>query len=385
MEKGEPSRLPLAQPKHAAYAGLRQECLEPFPDAASRGKRPRDFLESLRCGSGSSFSFAGGARRLGAALDVTLAIQARGLTRRFGAVLAVDSIDLEIEEGETFALLGPNGAGKTTFISMLCTLTRPSGGTAVVGGFDVARESLKVRRTIGIVFQEPSLDDLLTGAENLRLHCLLYGVPPREIEGRVERMLRMVGLKGREGERVRGYSGGMKRRLEIARGLIHRPRILFLDEPTLGLDPVSRRAVWDHIREMKAAEKTTIILTTHYMEEADGLSDRVALIDRGRIREMGSPEELKRRVGGDIVRLRGRVAPRDFAGLDFIREMTHEDGGVRLAVDDAPRRLKALLDRCPAASEVEVRRTTLEDVFLKFAGRPLKNGEDAPGTDEEVR
>jgi ABC-2 type transport system ATP-binding protein len=299
------------------------------------------------------------------------AIETRGLLKRYGALTAVDGVDLIVPEGEVLALLGPNGAGKTTFISMLCTLIRPTAGTALVAGHDVGEESLAVRRSIGIVFQEPSVDDLLTGRENLSIHSMLYGVPHREIPGRIERMLETVGLSDRADDLVRAYSGGMRRRLEIARGLIHEPRILFLDEPTLGLDPASRQAVWAHIRKLKARSGATILLTTHYMEEADDLSDRVAIIDQGRIRELGTPEELKRKVGGDIVFLKGPMGPEAFAGLDFVKEVVQEEGRLRLTVQDAPRRLKSLLDLCPSLEEVEVRRVTLDDVFLKFTGRQI--------------
>jgi ABC-2 type transport system ATP-binding protein len=262
---------------------------------------------------------------------------------------------------------------------MLCTLVKPTSGRAWVAGHDVVARELDVRRSIGIVFQEPSVDDLLTGRENLYLHSMLYGVPRREISVRMERLLELVGLGERAGDLVRTYSGGMRRRLEIARGLIHEPRVLFLDEPTLGLDPASHRAVWGHIRELHGRMGTTIILTTHYLEEADGLADRVAIIDLGRIREQGTPEELKRKVGGDIVRLKGGPRPEDFVGLDFVHEAVWEDGGCRLTVQDAPRHLKELLARCPNVTEVEVRRVSLDDVFLKFTGRAIAGeaGEDS--------
>lgn len=312
------------------------------------------------------------------------AILTQKLTKRFEALTAVDGLDMAIEEGEVFALLGPNGAGKTTFISMLCTLIKPTSGSALVAGHDIIREGLEVRRKIGIVFQEPSVDDLLTGRENLELHSLLYGVPRREITSRIERLMNLVGLHDRAGSLVRTYSGGMRRRLEIARGLIHEPKILFLDEPTLGLDPASRQAVWGYIRELKDRSGTTVILTTHYMEEADDLSDRVAIIDRGRIREMGSADELKAKVGGDIVVLKGDVNPEVFARLDFVTGVTREEEGLRLTVNDAPKRLKTILDLCPALDAVEVRRVTLEDVFLKFTGRQIREEEGSDTIFERI-
>jgi ABC-2 type transport system ATP-binding protein len=315
--------------------------------------------------------------------DAPAAIETTGLTKRFGDLVAVDAVDLAIPEGEVFALLGPNGAGKTTFISMLCTLVKPSSGTARVAGHDIVTEGLAVRKNIGIVFQEPSVDDLLSGRENLQLHSMLYGVPRREISGRIEAMLAIVGLSERGDDRVRTYSGGMRRRLEIARGLIHEPRILFLDEPTLGLDPASRQAVWGYVRELRRRAGTTIILTTHYMEEADSLAQRVGIIDRGRIVELGTPDELKRKVGGDVVLLKGGVVTADaeaFAGLDYVKEVLQEDGGLRLTVADAPRHLKALLDRCPAVAEVQVRRVTLDDVFMKFTGRQMRDDEGGEDT-----
>ncbi len=303
------------------------------------------------------------------------AIQTFGLTKRFDGLVAVDGIDLTVPEGEVFALLGPNGAGKTTLISMLCTLVKPTSGSALVAGHDIVSASLEVRRHIGIVFQEPSVDDLLTGRENLSLHSMLYGVPRREIPDRIERMLAAVGLTDRADDLVRTYSGGMRRRLEIARGLIHEPRILFLDEPTLGLDPASRRAVWSHIRDLKKRVGATIMLTTHYMEEADDLADRVAIIDRGRIRELGTANELKRKVGGDIVVLKADVGPEAFAGLDFVKEALRQDDTLRLTVPDAHLHLKAILDRCPSIAEVQVRRVTLDDVFLKFTGHQIRDEE----------
>jgi ABC-2 type transport system ATP-binding protein len=302
------------------------------------------------------------------------AIITTDLTKRFGALTAVDAINLEIREGEVFGLLGPNGAGKTTLINLLSTLLKATSGTALVAGRDITREPLEVRRNIGIVFQEPSVDDLLTGRENLKLHSLLYGVPRAEINGRIDAMLELVRLTARADSFVKTYSGGMRRRLEIARGLIHRPKVLFLDEPTLGLDPASRKDVWTYIRGLKEAGDTTIILTTHYMEEADSLSDRIGIIDQGHIIELDTPDALKRKVGQDIVYL--TCAPgtlEKVRNLPFISEGIEEDGRIRLTLDDSGRNLQALLKAAGDVEEVEVRRVTLDDVFLKFAGRQIKD------------
>jgi ABC-2 type transport system ATP-binding protein len=248
-----------------------------------------------------------------------LSVEVSDLHKNFGSLAAVDGVSFEVEEGEVFGFLGPNGAGKTTTINILCTLLRPTSGHATVAGYDVETQRNEVRQSIGLVFQDPSLDDQLTAIENLRFHAHVYNVPGDVRSKRIEEVLRMVELWDRRKAVVKTYSGGMKRRLEIARGLLHTPKILFLDEPTLGLDPASRQAVWGYVREMRQRAGTTIILTTHYMEEADSLSERVAIIDRGRIVELGTADELKRRVGGDVVLLKGDVGPEAFVGLDFVK------------------------------------------------------------------
>jgi ABC-2 type transport system ATP-binding protein len=314
------------------------------------------------------------------------AIVTSNLVKRYAEVTAVDGVSLEIPEGEVFGLLGPNGAGKTTLISMLSTLVKPTSGTAVVAGRDINREPLEVRRNIGIVFQEPSVDDLLTGRENLYLHSMLYGVPRAEIPGRIDRMLEMVKLTDRAGSLVKTYSGGMRRRLEIARGLIHKPRILFLDEPTLGLDPASRKAVWSHIRELRAAHNTTIILTTHYMEEADSLADRIGIINRGKIIELGTPDALKRKVGRDLVFVTGALNETAVRALPFVQSVECEGGRYKISIEDSGVNLQALLNAGGRIDEVEVRRVTLDDVFLKFAGQQISDDaeEHAEGIFERV-
>ena len=314
------------------------------------------------------------------------AIITDNLVKRYAEVTAVNGVSLEIPEGEVFGLLGPNGAGKTTLISMLATLVRPTSGTALVAGRDIIKEPLEVRRNIGIVFQEPSVDDLLTARENLQLHSMLYGVPRREIAPRIEQFLKLVNLSDRADSLVKTYSGGMRRRLEIARGLIHGPKILFLDEPTLGLDPASRKAVWTHIRELKERHNTTIILTTHYMEEADSLADRIGIINQGRIIELDTPEALKRKVGQDLVFLKGEIDADALRALPFVKTVERENGHYKISIEDSGANLQALLNAGGRITGVEVRRVTLDDVFLKFAGQQITDDaeEKAEGIFERI-
>ena len=314
------------------------------------------------------------------------AIKTENLVKRYAEVTAVDGVSLEIQEGEVFGLLGPNGAGKTTLISMLSTLVRPTSGTALVAGCDINKEPLAVRRNIGIVFQEPSVDDLLTARENLYLHSMLYGMPRREIGPKIDQMLALVKLSDRAESLVKTFSGGMRRRLEIARGLIHSPKILFLDEPTLGLDPASRKAVWTHIRELKEAHNTTIILTTHYMEEADSLADRIAIINRGKIIELDTPEALKRKVGQDLVFIKGELDEAAVRALPFVKSVERENSRFKISIEDSGANLQALLNAGGKIDEVEVRRVTLDDVFLKFAGQQITDDaeEKAEGIFERI-
>ena len=220
-------------------------------------------------------------------------LEAHELTKTFGELKAVDRVSFQVKRGEVFAFLGPNGAGKTTTIRMLTTLLRPTSGEVRVGGHDPTRNADAVRRTIGIVFQDPSIDDELTAWENLEFHGVLYHVPRAVREERMERLLKMVGLWDRRDDLLRTYSGGMRRRLEIARGLLHHPAVLFLDEPTLGLDPQTRHQMWEQIRALNESEAVTVFFSTHYMEEAERAATRVAIIDHGRIVAEGTPQELK--------------------------------------------------------------------------------------------
>src|SRR5208337_2668226 len=232
---------------------------------------------------------------------MTYMIEARGLTKKFGSLTAVDNISFQVEKGEVFGLLGPNGAGKSTTLSMLCTILKPTSGTALVNGFDVAKNPSQVRKSIGIVFQDPSIDDKLTGRENLEMHADLYGVPKDQVKDRIDNVLKLVELEDRADSYMNTYSSGMRRRLEIARSLIHYPKVLFLDEPTIGLDPQSRDHIWSYIRELIKREDITIILTTHYMEEADKLCGRIAIVDHGKIVAMDTPKKLKEQLGGETI------------------------------------------------------------------------------------
>ncbi len=308
-------------------------------------------------------------------------IEIKELTKRFEDFTAVDKISISIAEGEIFGLLGPNGAGKTTTISMLSTLIIPSSGKAFVAGHDVIKEPLKVRENIGIVFQEPSVDDLLTGRENLELHALLYGMDSKVAKERIDEMLELVELTDRADDLVRAYSGGMRRRLEIARGLLHMPKILFLDEPTLGLDPASRRNIWKYIEKVTKEKNITTILTTHYLEEADALCDQIAIIDKGKIVIQGTSDQLKGTIGEDVVRIKGKVDKSKFEKMKCVKKVTFEKEGkhVDLVVENAAKNLQKILSYVGEIDSVEVRRVSLDDVFLHYTGHSIneENGKDS--------
>jgi ABC-2 type transport system ATP-binding protein len=288
-------------------------------------------------------------------------------------IVAVDNISFEIEEGEVFGLLGPNGAGKTTTLSMLATLVKPTSGTAEINGFDILKESHEVRKSIGIVFQNPSSDDLLTGYENLELHGLLYGLSKDSREKRIKNVLDLVDMSGRQNDLVKKYSGGMRRRVELARGLLHDPKILFLDEPTLGLDPQTREHIWNYIERLVKEKKVTVILTTHYMDEADRLCDRVAIIDFGKIIVLETPEKLKRDLGGEIIRLKIKKPNlQKVKKLKYVENISRLNDTVSLTVRDANRHLQEILKVIGKVESVESRSRTLNDVFLHYTGREFR-------------
>ena len=304
-------------------------------------------------------------------------IETSKLTKRFGKIHAVDNLSLKIEEGEVFGLLGPNGAGKTTTIKMLSTLLQPSSGRATVNGFDITKSPSKVRESIGIVFQEPSSDELLSGYENLKLHSMIYGLQGGQVEKRIDDALALVELSDRRNDLVKTYSGGMRRRLEIARGLLHEPKVLFLDEPTLGLDPRGRETMWGYVKRLVTELNMTILLTTHYMEEADELADRICIIDHGKAVDVDSPDALKARVGGDLVTITSSPLPdgKLLGKLKFVKGVEKKDGKLLITVDDAAANLQELLAKIGKVGCVEVRSPTLNDVFIKFTGRELEQAE----------
>ena len=301
-------------------------------------------------------------------------IEVEHLVKRFGPLVAVNDISFEVEEGEVFGFLGPNGAGKTTTINILCTLMKPTAGKARLNGFDVSREQNQVRNSLGLVFQDPSLDIRLTALQNLRFHAFVYNIPGSVAKKRIEEMLRMVDLWERRNEEVRVYSGGMRRRLEIARGLLHHPKVLFLDEPTLGLDPQTRNHIWTHIAELRREQNITIFLTTHYMDEAE-VADRIAVIDYGKIVALDTPESLKRGVGGDVIALK---TENDEQAQEEIRrqhgiEGKRDSDGLVFEVANGEEFIPLLVGRLETSiRSVSMRRPTLDDVFLKLTGHEIR-------------
>jgi ABC-2 type transport system ATP-binding protein len=310
-----------------------------------------------------------------------VAINIEKLTRRFDKLTAVDSVDLVIKKGELFGLLGPNGAGKTTMISMLCTILRPSSGSAKVWGYDIVKEQDSVRKSIGIVFQDQSLDDNLTGTENLQFHGRLYKVPKKTMNERMSELLDLMGLSDRADDLVKTYSGGMRRRLEIARGLLHHPKVLFLDEPTLGLDPQTRRHIWEYIQKLNESEGVTMLLTTHYMDEADYLCDRIAIIDYGNIVVLDSPSNLKQTLGGDVISLattsKDEKLKEDLLKIENVTSVDFVKDAIRLTSSKGdiliPKAMDVIREHNVEVKSVSLHAPTLEDVFIKYTGRRLRD------------
>lgn len=312
---------------------------------------------------------------------MTIAIQVQDLTKTFNELVAVNHISFEIQQGEIFGLLGPNGAGKTTTLSMLATMQQPTSGSAIIHGKEIGKDEDGVRKAIGIVFQDQSLDEELTATENMDFHGRLYRIPSAIRKQRIDDLLRLVELYERKNDIVKTFSGGMRRRLEIARGLLHHPSVLFLDEPTLGLDPQTRNHLWNYIASLSAEKNITIILTTHYMEEADRLCDRIAIIDQGSIIALDTPENLKNGIGGDII----TISTPDFTLASevltqpWITRLEIFPEEVRISLQDAEKHISEIITtlnqyQIPVSS-VSIHKPTLEDVFLAYTGKRIRDEE----------
>jgi ABC-2 type transport system ATP-binding protein len=306
-------------------------------------------------------------------------IETRKLVKKFGDLTAVNGVDLKISEGEIFGLLGPNGAGKTTILSILSCMLLPTSGEAYVNGFNCVKQVQQVRESIGIVFQDPAIDDNLTGRENMEIHAMLYDVPSKLAKQRIDEALELVELTDRSKNLVKTYSGGMRRRLEIARGLVHRPKVLFLDEPTIGLDPQTRAKIWDYIESLAKQEKMTIIITTHYMDEADRLCDRVAIIDLGEIKAEGSPGELKKQLGGDVITVKTRSInklAKMASKLDFVKSVNKTADSVKMNVENGEKYITdvacSVKEQGIPVESLTLHEPTLNDVFLFYTGKEIR-------------
>ncbi len=313
-------------------------------------------------------------------------VETHNLVKKFGDVVAVNGVDIKVKPSEIFGLLGPNGAGRTTTIHILSCMLKPTSGEAYVNGYDVMKHPDQVRKSIGIVFQDPALDDRLTGRENMEIHGMLYNVPRKVLKPRIDAALELVELKDRSNYLVRTYSGGMRRRLEIARSLIHTPKILFLDEPTIGLDPQTRERIWEYIEEMAKEEEITIILTTHYMEEADKLCDRVAIIDFGEIKAEGTPEELKKQLGGDVITVKTKKVKElnnAVSGFEFVKSVKGTSDGLKITLMNGEEHITDVActarDNGISVESLVLHEPTLNDVFLHYTGREIRE-EEASGS-----
>ena len=308
-------------------------------------------------------------------------IRVEHLVKKYGPLTAVNDISFTVEEGTIFGFLGPNGAGKTTTINILCTLLKPSSGSAAIAGHDCMADPSEVRKAIGIVFQDTTLDKDLTAYENLLFHAYLYNVPKNEMKGRIREALIFVDLYDRRDDLVKKFSGGMKRRLEVARGLIHRPRVLFLDEPTLGLDPQSRSNLWEFITELPKQHNVTIFMTTHYMEEAE-VCDRIAIIDNGKIISSGTPDELKKIIGGDVISMTTTDNVMARKEIEDILKLEVVEKGSELYLTCGrgdtciPELIRSLGDK---VISVKIQRPTLNDVFLQLTGKTIRDEENSSG------
>ncbi|MBI4978628.1 MAG: ATP-binding cassette domain-containing protein [Spirochaetes bacterium] len=315
------------------------------------------------------------------------AIEVDTLTRKFGKAVAVDGISFSVAKGEIFGFLGPNGAGKTTTINVLSTLLKPTSGKASIMGHDIRKERDQVRRSIGVVFQEPALDGRLTGAENLSFHAMMYGMKSAERKARMKEVLELVELTDQANKKVDAYSGGMKRRLEIARGLMHHPEVLFLDEPTIGLDAQTRRHIWEYVKKLNAETGITMMLTTHYMEEADFLAHRILIIDHGKIVALDTPKALKDVLGGDVVELLVEDKADKLLACckvtKWIRSSSKHEDTVRLTMQTAEKRIPDIMKLATAAgatvSSVTMHKPSLDDVFMHFTGKAIREADAAVG------
>ena len=307
-------------------------------------------------------------------------ISVKNLVKKYKDVTAVDGITLEVKKGEVFGFLGPNGAGKTTTIKMLVTLLRPSEGTAYIDGHDIRKEQDKVRSKIGVVFQTPALDDQLTGRENLDFHARMYGMKSEKRKRKIKEVLNLVGLENKADTLVKNYSGGMRRRLEIARGLMHSPEILFLDEPTLGLDPQTRRSIWDYIKKLNKEKGVTIFLTTHYMEEAESLCERVAIIDYGKIITVGPPGKLMNKIGRGVIHIscsETRKLAKILSKKDWVESIKLHNSTLTIGTKNVEKRLTEIVKLCKGSEikSLDIRKPTLEDVFIYYTGRKMREEE----------
>ncbi len=304
-------------------------------------------------------------------------IKSKKLVKRFGNLEAVKGVSFEVKEREVFGLLGPNGAGKTTIINILCTLLTPTEGEATVNGFDVVKERSQVRESIGLVFQEPALDEYLTAEQNLRFHAYAYGIRKKILKQRLKELLEMMELWDRRKGKISTYSGGMKRRLEIVRGLLHRPKVLFLDEPTLGLDPQTRHRIWDYILDLRKREDLTIFMTTHYMEEAENC-DRIAIMDYGQLVALDTPDKLKDAFGGDVISI---MTEDNEEAIRLLKEQynvqpSQQNGAVSFTVHHGEEFLPGFVSSFPLhLLSIGLHRPTLEDIFLKLTGHAIREQE----------